>query len=50
MGHGIKECKVHLAKKKTTNMQSNIATKYNQLYVATLIIVDGSDNIWYVDI
>jgi hypothetical protein len=30
-------------------MQSNIATKHYQLYVATLIIVDGSDNTWYVD-
>jgi hypothetical protein len=31
-------------------MQSNIATKHNQLYVGTLIIFYGSDNTWYVDI
>jgi hypothetical protein len=49
MGHGIKDCRVHLAEKKTSNMQSNIATKHNQLYVATLIIFDSSDNTWYVD-
>jgi len=30
-------------------MESNIITKHNQLYVANLIIVEGSDNIWYVD-
>ncbi len=44
MGHGIDFCKVHLAEEKASNMQSNIATKHNQLYATTLIIVDGSDN------
>jgi hypothetical protein len=39
MGHGIDFCKVHLAKEKASNMQSNIATKHNQLYATTLIIV-----------
>jgi len=49
MGHGIKDCRVHLVEEKPNNIQSNITTKHNQLYVATLIIVDSSDNTWYVD-
>jgi hypothetical protein len=49
MGHGIKDCRVCLGKEKASNMQSNIATKHNQLYVAALIMVDDSDNTWYVD-
>jgi hypothetical protein len=49
MGHGIKDCRVCLTKEKASKMESNIITKHNQLYVANLIIVEGSDNIWYVD-
>jgi hypothetical protein len=44
MGHGIKDYKVRLVEEKASNMQSNIATKHNQLYVVTLIIVDDGDN------
>jgi hypothetical protein len=44
MGHGIKYYKVHLVEEKASNMQSNILTKHNQLYVVTFIIVDDSDN------
>ncbi len=47
MGHRIKDCRVCLAKESI--MQSNVATKHNRLYVATLIIVDNSDNTWYLD-
>jgi hypothetical protein len=49
MGHGIKDCIVSLAKEKASNMQSNIATKHNYLYVAALIMVDDSHYTWYVD-
>jgi hypothetical protein len=27
-------------------VQCNVATKHNKLYVATLIVIDGSDNTW----
>jgi hypothetical protein len=48
MGHRIKYYRIHLAKESI--MQSNVPTKHNRLYVAILIIVDNSDNTWYLDI
>lgn len=31
-------------------MESNIAIINNKLFVATMVVEDGSDNTWYVDI
>ncbi len=44
MGCGITYCRIHIAEEKASTMQCSY--KHNKLYVATLIVIAGSDNTW----
>jgi hypothetical protein len=41
LGHA---CKIKIVVEKTTKMQSNIVTKDNKLFVANMVVENGSDN------
>jgi hypothetical protein len=48
--HLIKDNKTQIATKTSTKQQSNVTTSSKKLYVATLLIKEGTNDTWYVDI
>nr|PNR60462.1 hypothetical protein PHYPA_003255 [Physcomitrium patens] len=49
-GHLIKDCRTRIASKNCNNKkETNVATKTNKLYVATLTVKENPNLMWYVD-